>query len=68
MSNPALVVYTSLVVKRRPGLEDETLSAIWLEVGMPRKRKILVANIYREWKFMNQGGNSESGTVVLGCW
>ena len=77
MSNPALgisrvVVYThsSLVVKRRPDLEDETLSAIWLEVGMPRKRKILVANIYREWKFMNQGGSSESGTVdaQLGRW
>ena len=39
-----VVVYshTSLVVKRRSDLEDPTLSSIWLEVGMPRQKKILV--------------------------
>ena len=38
-----VVVYThnSLVVKRRPDLEDNRVSAIWLEVGLPNKRKIL---------------------------
>ena len=42
LDNPTLgvsriVVYThsSLKVKRRPDLEDSTISAIWLEVGMP---------------------------------
>jgi hypothetical protein len=71
LSNPDLgisrvVVYThsSLVVKRRPDLEDDTLSAIWLEVGMPRQKKILVANVYREWKFMNQGVDDESGSTA----
>ena len=70
LTNPDLgisrvVVYThsSLVVKRRPDLEDDTLSAIWLEVGMPRQKKILVANVYREWKFMNQGENNDSGSI-----
>ena len=35
-----VVVYThsSLIVKRRAALEADTLSAIWLEVGMPRQK------------------------------
>ena len=71
LSNPSLgisrvVVYThsSLVVKRRSDLEEDTLSAIWLEVGLPRKKKILVANIYREWKFMNQGPENDTGSIA----
>ena len=71
IDNPALeisrvVVYThsSLVVKRRSDLEDSSLSAIWLEVGMPRKRKILVANIYREWQHMGQGHENQSGSIA----
>ena len=38
------VVYThqSLVVKLRPDKMDQRISAIWLEVGLPRRRKILV--------------------------
>ena len=57
-----VVVYThsSLIVKRRPDLEENTLSAIWLEVGMPRQKKILVANVYREWKYMNQGEHNDT--------
>ena len=45
-----VVVYThnSLVVRRRYDLEDENISSIWLEVGLPRKKKILVCNAYRE--------------------
>ena len=31
---------------------------------MPRQKKILVANVYREWKFMNQGLENNSGTVA----
>ena len=71
LSNPDLgisrvVVYTHsfLVVKRQPDLEEDTLSAFWLEVGMPRQKKILVANIYREWKLMNQGAYNTSGSVA----
>ena len=71
LSNPDLdisrvVVYThsSLVVKRQPDLEEDTLSAFWLEVGMPRQKKIVVANIYREWKMVNQGADNSSGSVA----
>ena len=68
-NNPALntsrvVVYThqSLVVKRRADLEDNRISAIWLEVGLPHKKKILVCQGYREWKYLGQD-DSSSGTV-----
>ena len=68
-SNPTLsisrvVVYThkSLVVKRRADLEDDRIAAIWLEVGLPNKKKILVCQGYREWKYLGQPDQS-SGTV-----
>ena len=71
LDNPALgvsrvVVYThsSLIVKRRHDLEDSTLSAIWLEIGMPRQKKILICNIYREWQHMGQGPGNQSGSVA----
>ena len=54
-----VVVFTknNITVKRRHDLEDATLSAIWMELGLPRQRKILVANIYREWQYMSQDDN-----------
>ena len=65
INNPALgiartVVYThtSLVVKRRLDLEDESLSSVWLEVGMPRQRKILIATFDREWQYLNKSEDS----------
>ena len=59
-----VVVYThkSLVVKRRSDLENENISSIWLEVGLPRKRKILICHAYREWKHLYQTDNS-SGSI-----
>ena len=69
LNNPELsvsrvVVYThqSLVVTRRHDLEDPTISSIWLEGGLPRQKKILVCNGYREWQHLRQNDNS-SGTV-----
>jgi hypothetical protein len=69
LTNPDLqvsrvVVYThnSLVVKRRHDLEDERISSIWLEVGLPRKKKILMCHAYREWKYLYQADNS-SGSI-----
>ena len=66
-SNPDLnisrvVVYThkSLIVKRRPDLEDSRVSAIWLEVGLPHKKKILICHGYREWRYMGQADASSS--------
>ena len=48
--------------KFRHDLMNDTFSSIWLELGLPRQRKILVCNIYREWQYMGQGDNA-SGTI-----
>ena len=65
INNPELlvsrvVVYThkSLVVKVRHDLMDSSVSAVWLEVGLPNRRKILVCNMYREWGYLRQQDKS----------
>ena len=61
LENPALktsrvVVYThrSLIVKVRTDLMCDSYSSIWLEVGLPRHKKFLVGQTYREWQLPNQ--------------
>ena len=73
INNPNLnvsrvVVYThnSVIVKRRPDLENDNISSIWLEVGLPHKRKILMCHAYREWKHMAQNDGS-SATLNAAC-
>ena len=53
-----MYTHNSVIVKRRPDLENANISSIWLEVGLPYKRKILMCHAYREWKHMAQGDNS----------
>ena len=38
--------YKNIIAKRRSNLEYKTLSTIWLEVGLPRQKKILVCNLF----------------------
>ena len=76
LSNPELlvsrvVVYThsSLVVKVRQDLMNDTISAVWLEVGLPKRRKILVCNVYREWGYLRQQDkSSHSISAQLDRW
>ena len=66
-----IVVYThkSLVVKPRPDLMNQWVSSIWLEVGLPRQRKFLLCNAYREWGYPNQPDNtSHSYTAQKDRW
>ena len=70
IDNPLLkvarvVVYThqSLKVVRRHDLEDDTVSSVWLECGLPRQKKILICHAYREWQYLNQD-NAASGTLA----
>ena len=66
LSVSRVVVYThqSLVVKLRPDLMDQRISAIWLEVGLPRRRKILVCNTYREWGHLGQADKTSHSVVA----
>ena len=51
-----VVVYThqSLVVKLRPDLMCNEYPSIWMEVGLPRHKKFIVGQTYREWQLPNQ--------------
>ena len=71
MSNPNLktsriVTYThkSIITKPRPDLMSDTISSIWLEVGLPRHKRFLVCQTYREWQLLNQGADHSSQAVA----
>ena len=52
---PKLKIMSSiLVVKVRADLMSNSYSSIWLEVGLPRHKKFLVGQTYREWQLPNQ--------------
>ena len=69
-SNPLLecsriVTYThkSLVSKPRNDLMSPRFSSIWLEVGLPRQKKFLVCQVYREWQLLNSDIDNASNSV-----
>ena len=46
--------HESMVGKVRDDLMSDSFSSIWLELGLPRKKKFLVCQLYREWQYMGQ--------------
>ena len=61
-----IVTYThkSVIAKIRPDLMSDSYSSIWLEVGLPRHKKFLVCQTYREWQLLNQGDDNSSLSVT----
>ena len=39
---------------------SDQFSSIWLEIGLPGKRKILVCQLYRDWRYLGQPNKGES--------
>ena len=69
--NSRVVVYThkSLVVKLRPDLMCDHYSSVWLEVGLPKCKKFIVGQTYREWQLLKQKDKSSlSVTEQLSRW
>ena len=60
-----VVVYkhSSIISKVRKDLMSPQFSSIWMECGLPRKRKFLVCNLYREWQYLGQGGDRSSRDI-----
>ena len=61
-----ITVYThkELVVKERTDLMTDTFSTIWLELGLPRKRKILVCDLYRDLQYLDKDSNESLSSVA----
>ena len=51
--------HQSLVCKVREDLMSDQFSSIWMEVGLPRKNKFLVCQLYREWRYLGQEDRGE---------
>ena len=68
-SRVSVYVQKDLKVKLRKDLMNDKFSSIWLELGKPRQRKILVCIVYREWQYLNQpDDSSKSITAQLDRW
>ena len=59
-------VKDGIIIRQRNDLEKEDVSAIWMEAGLPRERKFLIAGVYREWAYLKTDGhsNDDSGSVL----
>ena len=60
-----VVVYkhSSIISKVRSDLMSPNFSSIWLQCGMPNKKKFLVRNLYREWQLLGQGEDKSSKDI-----
>ena len=60
----AVYTHNSLSVKRRYDLEDKGIATVWLQLGLPGQKGILLMCGYRQWRLPGQlDGGSDSGTV-----
>ena len=58
ISRIAVYVQTEISSKIRLDLMNDSFSSIWLELGLPRQKKILVCQVYRDWQFLDQSDHS----------
>ena len=71
MSRVVVYISDSISGRIREDLMDDDFSSVWVELGTPGAgKKILVANIYRDHQWMNQGQDksSKSDASVMKRW
>ena len=62
-SRVVVYVHNSVVYKLRDDLMSKNYSSIWIQIGLPGKKQILVCHTYREWQELqreNLNNNSSS--------
>ena len=58
-SRVSVLIHNDIQSKIREDLMSDKFSSIWVEIGHHNSKKILVCNLYREWRYLNQQ-NDES--------
>ena len=53
--------HISLVGGLRPDRMCDNFSSIWMEIGLPGKRKFLLCQLYREWQYIGQPDGTSRG-------
>ena len=61
-SRISVFAHKDLIVKERSDLMSDLFSSVWLEVGLPRQKKLLVCNLYREWQYLDQDSSASLAT------
>ena len=64
VSRCAVYTHNSLVVKRRADLENEGIATVWLQLGLPSQKGILVMCGYRQWRLPNQPDKGAASVTV----
>ena len=54
ISRACVYVHKDIKAEVRNDLMNDSFSSVWLELGKPRQRRILVCVLYREWQYVNQ--------------
>ena len=63
ISRSCVYVHKDLTYKLRNDLMCDKFSSVWVELGKPRQKKILICIVYRDWQYVNQPDES-SHTVA----
>ena len=64
VSRCAVYTHNPLVVKRQDDLETEGLATVWLQLGLPHQKAILVMCGYQQWRLLEQpDGGAASSSV-----
>ena len=61
VSRCGVYTHNSLVVKRQDDLEDKGIATVWLQLGLPNQKGILVICGYQQWRLP---GQPDSGPVT----
>ena len=54
VSRISVFVHKDIQSKVRLDLMSDLFSSVWVELGHKNQKKILVCNLYREWRYLNQ--------------
>ena len=63
-SRISVFTHKDLTVKERADLMNDSFSSVWLEVGLPRSKKIIICNLYRDWQYLDQDSDASLATAA----
>ena len=64
VSRCAVFTHNSLVVKRRHDLEDPGIATVWLQLGHPKQKGVLLMCGYRQWRLPGQLDGGAASCII----
>ena len=63
-SRVSVYVHKDIICKVRHDLMNDDFSSVWLEIGKPRQKKMLVCVVYREWRYLYQPDDTSNSITA----